>query len=168
METLDKPSTGGKFKKGKSGNPFGRPLGSRNKATLLAEQLLEGEGKELLGQVITLAKKGNIQALRLCIERLVPVRKERPIQLDLPPAQNIEEIAASSSSILAAVGEGRITPGEAQAVSQILSTHTRLLKAVDVQQRNKANEPYLRAQRERNERYHREMDMREKGLIPKR
>ena len=32
----------GKFKKGTSGNPSGRPIGSRNRATLLAEQLLEG------------------------------------------------------------------------------------------------------------------------------
>ena len=32
-----------KFEPGQSGNPFGRPRGSRNKASIIAEQLLEGE-----------------------------------------------------------------------------------------------------------------------------
>ena len=124
------PPTGGKFKKGTSGNPSGRPLGSRNKATLLAEQLLDGEAEQLTRQVVNLAKKGNIQALRLCLERLIPIRKERSIELDLPPARNVAEIAASYQSILAAAGEGRITPGEALALSAILSSHARVLESV--------------------------------------
>lgn len=31
------------FKPGKSGNPDGRPRGARNRATLVAEALLDGE-----------------------------------------------------------------------------------------------------------------------------
>ena len=129
------PPTGGKFKKGTSGNPSGRPLGSRNKATLLAEQLLDGEAEQLVQQVVNLAKKGDIQALRMCLERLIPIRKERSIELELPPARSMAEMAASYQSILAGVGEGRITPGEAQALSETLTNHARLLEAVDWERR---------------------------------
>jgi hypothetical protein len=74
MEKLNPRTTRGQLKKGTSGNPSGRPAGSRNLATLLAEQLLEHEAEPLIRQVVNLAKKGNIHALRLCIEGLIPVR----------------------------------------------------------------------------------------------
>jgi len=159
------PPTGGKFKKGTSGNPSGRPLGSRNKATLLAEQLLDAEAEQLIAQVLTPAKKGNMQALRLCIERLIPVRKERLIQLDLPPARNLEEIAARCQSILAAVGEGRITPGEAQTVSETLSNHAHLLEAVNTQQSIKRNEAYNQAYKEKQEKRQRDEQSRLERLF---
>ena len=75
----------GQFQKGTSGNPSGRPAGSRNRSTWLAEQLLEGEYEQLIKQAITMAKEGNIHALRLCLERVIPIRKERSIELELPP-----------------------------------------------------------------------------------
>jgi hypothetical protein len=102
---------------------------------LLAEQLLEGEAEQLTRQVVNLAKKGNIHALRLCLERLIPVRKERSIELELQPVHNARGISASFQSILAAVGEGRITPGEAQALAGILSDQARLFESADLERR---------------------------------
>src|SRR5450759_5359597 len=99
MNTINPNRTRGKFKKGTSGNPNGRPLGSRNRATLLAEQLLEGEAEQLTRQVINLAKKGNIHALRFCLERLIPVRKERSIEIDLQPVHSAQDIVAAIQSI---------------------------------------------------------------------
>ncbi len=40
---LTKPKQRGGFKPGKSGNPSGRPPGSRSKATLIAQSLLDGQ-----------------------------------------------------------------------------------------------------------------------------
>jgi len=132
----------GKFKKGTSGNPSGRPIGSRNRATLLAEQLLEGEAEPLIRQCINLAKKGNIHALRLCLERLLPIRKERSIELELPPAQNALDLAANLQRILAAVGEGRITPGEAQALTEVLNSQAHLFETADMERRLQALEDF--------------------------
>lgn len=73
----------GRFKKGHRGNPDGCRKGSRHKATLAAEALLEGEAEALTRKAIELALAGDGQALRLCMERLVPRRKDRPVDVDL-------------------------------------------------------------------------------------
>ena len=61
----------GHFSKGTSGNPAGRPPGSRDRATLLMESLLEGEAEQLTRKAIELALAGDIATLRLCLERLI-------------------------------------------------------------------------------------------------
>ena len=55
----------------------GRPQGSRNKATLAIEALLDGESDKLTRKAVDLAMKGDTTALRLCLERLCPPRKDR-------------------------------------------------------------------------------------------
>lgn len=67
------------FKKGQSENPDGRPPGSRNKATLLIEKLLDDDAKEIAEKAIELAKSGDGTALRLCLDRIAPARKDRHI-----------------------------------------------------------------------------------------
>jgi hypothetical protein len=66
-------------KPGQSGNPYGRPRGARNRATVVAERLLDGEADALTRKAIELAKEGDTTALRLCIERILPARKDRPV-----------------------------------------------------------------------------------------
>ena len=130
----------GRFPRGKSGNPAGRPPGSRNKATLAAEQLLEGEAEQLTRTAIAMAKKGDIQALRLCLERLMPVRKERCLTLDLKPVQNSNELPLSFADVITAVGEGRITPGEGSALALIMTSHAQSIETHDLVARLQALE----------------------------
>src|SRR6516225_4114562 len=89
---------GGRFGKGRSGNPRGRPLGSRNSATLAAEALLEGEAEKLTRKCIELAMDGDTVALKLCLERIYPARRDRPVTFPLPPitsARDAADIAAA-------------------------------------------------------------------------
>jgi hypothetical protein len=62
------------FKAGQSGNPTGKRLGTRNKATMAAQALLDGEADALTRRAVELALEGNMAALRLCLERLLPPR----------------------------------------------------------------------------------------------
>jgi hypothetical protein len=64
--------------------PAGRPVGSRNKSTLLFESLLEDKGEELIRKTIELTKNGDMQALRLCLERLYQARRERSLNCLCP------------------------------------------------------------------------------------
>ncbi len=108
------------FKKGKSGNPAGRPQGSRNKATLAMERLLNGEADRLTQKAVDLAMKGDTTALRLCLERLCPPRKDWPVTFDLPPMKVPADAVAAMSALLAAVAQGEVSPGEAQTIATVI------------------------------------------------
>ena len=121
----------GQFSKGTSGNPSGRPPGSRNQATLLMESLLEGEAEQLIRKVIELALAGDITALRLCLERLIPPRKDRPIHLLLPPIENVQQVSLAMAKVSTAIGEGEITPAEGEVLSNIFVAHKDVLVMAD-------------------------------------
>jgi Family of unknown function (DUF5681) len=72
------------FKPGKSGNPAGKPKGSRNATTRAMEALLDGESEAHTRKAIELAKGGDMAALRLCLDRILPPRKDRPLKFALP------------------------------------------------------------------------------------
>ena len=125
----------GHFSKGTSGNPSGRPLGSRNHATLLMESLLQGEAEQLTRKAIELALGGDITALRLCLERLIPPRKDRPIHLILPPMDSVQQISLAMARVSIAIGEGEITPIEGEVLSNILTAHKAVIVTGDLERR---------------------------------
>ena len=65
LVNTSRKQSGHRFPKGVSGNPNGRPKGARNKATNMAEALLEGQAKALVQKAVSMALKGNTTALRL-------------------------------------------------------------------------------------------------------
>ena len=126
---------GGRFQKGKSGNPNGRPPGSRNKTTLAVDALLDGEAETLTRKAIEKAKDGDMAALRLCLDRIAPVRKDRPVTFSLPPIVCAADAANASAALLVAVSAGEITPSEAAEVGRLLETHVKTLEIADLEQR---------------------------------
>ena len=132
--TSPKRTRMGQWSRGVSGNPSGRPLGSRNRSTLLLEQLLRDQQEALVGKAIELALKGNPVALRLCLERLHPALKERCIELPLPEVTDIAQATVAVSAILTGVGRGQITPGEGAVLAGIVETQKRLLEAESTEQ----------------------------------
>ncbi len=104
---------GNPFKPGESGNPAGKPKGARHRATLAIELLLDGEAEALTRKAVELALEGDMQALRLCLERILPPRKDRPVSFDLAPIESATDAKKAMSSVLAAVASGEITPSEA-------------------------------------------------------
>ena len=128
-------NTKGQFKNGTSGNPAGRPAGSRNKATLACEQLLEGEAEELIRTLVEKAKGGNIQALGMCLDRLLPARKERCISLEPRPIASPQDLPIHYQDITSAVAEGRITPNEGESLSNILTSHAQTMDRVNTDRR---------------------------------
>jgi hypothetical protein len=76
----------GRFRKGASGNPQGRPFGSRHKTTLAVEGLLDGDAEKLTRAAIDRAIAGDPAALRICLDRIIPPRRERTIDFALASA----------------------------------------------------------------------------------
>jgi hypothetical protein len=129
-----------------AGNP-GRPRGARHKATLAAEALLDGEAGALTRKAIELAKKGDIAALRLCLDRIIPPRKDRPIAFELPKIENIGDTAKSMAAILNAVASGEVSPSEGGEISRIVDAFAKSVEMVELQRRIAALEQHAKAGR---------------------
>ena len=125
----------GKFRPGVSGNPQGRPLGSRNRASLMVEQLLDGCAEALAEKVIERALGGDTLAMRLCLERLAPVRRERHLVLELPAPATAQDITAGFTRVVAALAVGELTPTETSAVAALLESARRALETTELARR---------------------------------
>ncbi len=126
------PNTGGtRFK---PGNP-GRPLGARHRVTMAVEALLEGQHEALTQAAIDKALQGDGVALRLCLDRIAPPRKDAPISISLPPVSSAADAVVASSALLDAVAAGEVTPGEAGPVMALLVSHKAIVEAGDLERR---------------------------------
>ena len=61
------------------------------------EQLLDGEGEAITRKAIELAKEGNMAAIRICLDRLAPARKDRPIEFTLPKMEKASDAVKASA-----------------------------------------------------------------------
>jgi hypothetical protein len=125
---------GGRFQKGQSGNLQGKPKGTRNRTTILAQNLLEGEAEALVRKVVQLALDGDLTCLRICLERLVPPKKDAPIEIDLPDIGAVADIPKLFSVLTAKLREG-ITPSAARTVMDLAEGVRKSLEAADLGKR---------------------------------
>ena len=133
--TAKQQQVGVPFKSGQSGNPAGRPKGTRNKTTLAVEALLDGEAEAITRKAIEKAKDGDMTAIRLCLDRMVPPVKDKPVSFDLPVIDSAQDAAVAAGAVLRAVADGDLTPIEAAEVSKIVSTYVAALETSDLEQR---------------------------------
>ncbi len=120
------------WKKGTSGNPRGRPKGSRNQATLLAIAAMEGELKDVVRVVIDAAKGGDMAAARLVVDKLIPAVRERALSIDLPAVATAEDCATAQAKVLAAVAAGYLLPSEGEALAGLIEQQRRSLETSDL------------------------------------
>ena len=124
-----------KFKKGQSGNPGGKPRGCRNATTILFDELLKDNAKDLIEKAIAMAKGGDGPALRLCIDRLAPPRRDRPVWFELPKMSEARDAVSATAAIVAAVASGDLTPLEASELSKVVDGYARSLQTVEFEER---------------------------------
>ena len=117
-----------------AGNP-GKPKGTRHKATRAALALLDGEAEALTRQAVTMALEGDGAALRLCLERIAPPRKDAPVAFTLPPMRSARDAAQAAAAVLAAVAEGDLTPTEGAHIMGLVETYRRTLETSELEAR---------------------------------
>ncbi len=116
------------------GNP-GKPKGARSRVTLAMEALLQGQHEALTKAAIDKALEGDTVALRLCLDRLAPPRRDAFISMTLPPVVTAADIIVASSSVLQEVADGNVTPDEAGRVMALLTAHRAIVETVDLERR---------------------------------
>lgn len=125
------------FQPGVSGNPAGKPKGCRHKATRAALELLDGEVEALTRKCIEKAMEGETAALKLCLERLVPPMKERPIQtkLKLPAKVTTQNAPEVFAMILKAVASGGLCPGEGETLQRMMQVYLQACEYTELARR---------------------------------
>ena len=141
MTTPLRKVRGRPFKPGNSG----RPPGSKNKITQIVEQLAEGHAEQLIQKVVELAEAGDVACLRMILDRLWPPQKGQPVNVNMPPINDSQDVPAAIVSIWTALREGHITPDEANALSGVVDRSIQAIELNDMMRRienlEKAREP---------------------------
>ena len=114
-----------------AGNKFGqgRPIGSRNKNTLLIEELLDQNSESLLHKALNLAREGNIPMLRLLLDRVLPRPKDGAVSIGLLPMATTEDLLQAQESALQELALGQITPHQAAQIFSLIEARRRVLEA---------------------------------------
>lgn len=131
-ESADNPSNArspnGRFTRGNRGGP-GRPSGLPNRRTRHLEALLEQHAEHLVAVLIRKARSGDAVALRIVVDRLLPPRRRRPIEIDLPPINGLADLTAAHNAVLSALNVGEISASEAQSLAAVIETQRKSLEA---------------------------------------
>jgi len=117
-----------------AGNP-GKPKGTRHKATRAALALLDGEIEALTRKAVDLALTGDTVALRLCLERIAPPRKDSPVEFDLPRMEAARDAATAAGAVLDAVAGGELTPTEGAHIMGLIEAFRRTLETTELEAR---------------------------------
>jgi hypothetical protein len=118
------------------GRPFGkgndgRPRGARNKRTVLVEALMADDAEAITKVVITEAKKGDLTACKIVLDRIAPPRKGRPISIRLPAITDAGSTLAAHTEVMRAVATGRLSVDEGEALCGMLAGRIKLIETVD-------------------------------------
>ena len=113
------------FQPGQSGNPGGRPPGSRNKKTLAIEEMLAEQAEAAVKKILRMAEEGDPTAMRLCMERMNPTGANRPLALELPPVKGADDAEAAVRLVLHAFAGGEISIKE---LTHMLAAVDRLVR----------------------------------------
>jgi Family of unknown function (DUF5681) len=123
------------FEKGRSGNPAGRPRGAGKRASQAMQELLDGEVQALARKLVELALDGNTTALRMCLDRIGPMRRQPTTALKLPPVRDAADLAGTMTAIIAAAGKGEISPDEGGRLARLIETFLRAVETRDFERR---------------------------------
>jgi Family of unknown function (DUF5681) len=123
------------FTRGQSGNPAGKPRGTRHRVTVLAEKLMQDDTEAVVRAVIDAAKGGDMTAARLILDRIAPARKGCPISFPLPKIDTTADVTNALSAVVASIASGELTPEEATAVSSVIETKRKAIEIQEIEKR---------------------------------
>jgi hypothetical protein len=137
------PSPATRFQPGQSGNPAGRPRGSRNKATIAAETVIEAHLEAVTEAQCRKALEGSERAQRFLIARALAPARHRPVTIELPETVTLEGLLAAHETVTRLFAAGELTTEEAKTAADLLESHRRTLELGTLARRLEAVEAEL-------------------------
>jgi hypothetical protein len=135
MTTEHAPPKDTRFRPGQSGNPNGRPAGSRSKVCVALDALAEGEAAEIVKAMIKKAKEGDGRSGRVILERVWPPRKGARLTFDLPEVTKADDLPGAIAAINRQVSDGEISPDEGTLIVGLLDAQRRAIETSELADR---------------------------------
>lgn len=126
---------GRRWRKGESGNPKGRPPGSRHAALLALDAIGSKAAQDVLNRVVTAAKAGDARSAEILLRRVWPERKGRAVEFDLPSINTAADVPKALSAVIAAMASGELTPDEASIIAGVIEIKRRAIETEDIERR---------------------------------
>jgi len=131
----------GQWPPGRSGNPAGRPSGSRNRVSEIAATMIAGDVEAVMLRLLTMAKTGDRVALRLVVDRVLPrAAANRHVSAELPRLRCATDIAEAMAQIIGLVASGDMSLEEARQFAALLELQRAAIESSDLQVRLEALE----------------------------
>ena len=137
----------GRWARGKSGNPNGRPPGSRNRRSQWLLQLVTQDAQRVVAAVVKAATGGDMGAAKLVLDRVLPLRACTPVSaVALPPLRTAADAALAAGEVAGAALDGRITAADAASLAHVIEAFRRTLVATEIEQRVEELEARIKGQ----------------------
>jgi hypothetical protein len=121
----------GRFVKGNPGGP-GRPRRAVNEAADALDQIAVEAARELIDVAIAQARKGNMVALKLVLDRGWPVHRRRPVAIEAPALAQSGDFLPAQAALTDAVLSGDVTPNEGAVIASLLEEQRRRVKMQEI------------------------------------
>ena len=118
----------------------GRPPGSRNQVASKSQAILEEHAEILMKKCIHMALEGDVTAMRLCVERLTPIRRQRVLRFKMPRVETMAEVDTASQAVVKGVARGQLTPSEGAAFTALLEGRCKMIEIAQFEVRLRALE----------------------------
>ena len=114
----------------------GRPQGSKNAVTIAAQHVLEEQAAVISEKAVEMALSGDRMMIQMIMSKILPTKKSIPVSLpDFPQVTSISDISLVTGYILQAIADGKLSPVDAQTISNCVARHTASLTIVDLEKR---------------------------------
>ena len=125
------------FQPGQSGNPNGRPKGSRGRSTAILDAMAEGASEKIMQMVLDAAEAGDLDAARIVLTRIWTPRKGRPIAFALPPIRSAADTLVAVNAVLETVANGTLSVEEGKDVTDMIDVYRSAFATLELEERIK-------------------------------
>jgi hypothetical protein len=103
------------------------------RASRLAQEQVNRRAGALICKALDMAESGDVAALRLCIERILPLRKERPVSLTSPAVRSAADAEQLMGAIIEAMTSGDVTPSQAAQMARPIDMFVRTVVTAGIE-----------------------------------